>query len=349
MQNIAGAREFESLLNEPVIAADLLEFLTPPIHFAHSTFENFRPDVHHPSQLEAVHLLKRFVRMGPSEPRSFFNALLGRGKARVGRGIYLDGGFGVGKTHLLAAAFHAYEGQKAYLTFQELMFLVGLQRLDVTMSSLANYHLLALDEFELDDPANTRIASTLLGGLMNRGVHVITTSNTPPGSLGKDRFSTEDFKRELTQLSERFIQVRIDGEDYRQTHHPDDHTPQTWLNPDIAGAIEYFNGQSEAHLHLSFAELREQLASAHPIRVRKALERFDSLSISDLVAFSHPHDALRFVYFMDKVYDSDIKLMISSKLQPGELFPQSLTIGGDKKKYLRTVSRLTELTHTRSN
>jgi len=349
LQNIAGAREFELLLNESVTAGDLLKFLTPPTHFSHSTFENFRPDIHHPSQLEAVHLLQRFVRQGPAQPRSFFNTLVGRAKPTAGRGVYLDGGFGVGKTHLLAAAYHAYEGRKAYLTFQELMFLVGLQRLDVTMSSLANYHLLAIDEFELDDPANTRIASTLLGGLMNLGVYVITTSNTPPGSLGKDRFSTGDFKRELTQLSERFIQVRIDGEDYRHTHHADDHTPQTWLRPEAAQALERFNGNSAQHLRLNFDELQQQLASAHPIRVRKAIEIFDALTISNLSAFTHPHDALRFVYFIDKVYDSDIQLMITSLLQPDELFPRSLTTGGDNKKYLRTVSRLTELTHTKSN
>ena len=39
--------------------------------------------------------------------------------------LYLDGGFGVGKTHLLAAAYHAADVPRAYLSFQEMTYAVG--------------------------------------------------------------------------------------------------------------------------------------------------------------------------------------------------------------------------------
>ena len=52
--------------------------------------------------------------------------LFGGGSAPAGpMGLYLDGGFGVGKTHLLASTWHAAPGPKAYGTFVELTHLVG--------------------------------------------------------------------------------------------------------------------------------------------------------------------------------------------------------------------------------
>lgn len=332
------------MLNEPVNAEDLLASLAPPKHFAASSFDTYRLDPEFPSQLRVLEVLRSFV-AGDVSP-GFFQRMFGQrifGSVTPGRGIYLDGGFGVGKTHLLAAAFHAFEGKKAYLTFQELMFLVGLQRLDKTLESLSEYRLLALDEFELDDPANTRIASTLIGSLMNRGVDIITTSNTPPGSLGRDRFSTEDFKRELSGLAERFSDVEIDGNDYRQMVVSSTQI-SSWFKPD-APPTEIESHIKAHHLSLTFASLRKLLGSAHPIRIRKAIAQFESLLITDLTSFDHPHDALRFVYFIDKVYDCDIKLTTTSFLTPKEMFPESIVTGGDKKKYMRTESRLLELTN----
>jgi cell division protein ZapE len=40
-------------------------------------------------------------------------------------GVYLDGGYGVGKTHLLASLWPASPAPKAYCTFVELAHLVG--------------------------------------------------------------------------------------------------------------------------------------------------------------------------------------------------------------------------------
>jgi cell division protein ZapE len=343
LEHISGAEEFELLLHEPVSASDLLNSLIPPHHFLLSTFDNYRVDERFPAQSAAVDILKQAV--ASKSAKSFLQRFFQSPNATPGHGVYLDGGFGVGKTHLLAAAFHAFEGRKAYLTFQELMFLVGLQRLDVTLRSLSTYRLLALDEFELDDPANTRIASTLLSGLMANGVDVITTSNTPPGALGRERFSTDDFKRELSALAEKFRNVEVDGEDYRQLHQLSKPTSRSWFKPDDPPA-EIDDHILAHHLSLSFEALRSLLASAHPIRIRKAIGQFQSLLVTDLDAFQHPHDALRFVYFIDKVYDCDIRLIVTSLLEPIELFVDMFVIGGDKKKYLRTVSRLVELTHS---
>jgi cell division protein ZapE len=77
-----------------------------------------------------------------------------------GVGLYLDGGFGVGKTHLLAAAYRALPDDavhpKAFATFMELTQLAGVFGFVECIELLADYTLLCIDEFELDDPETPR-------------------------------------------------------------------------------------------------------------------------------------------------------------------------------------------------
>ncbi len=104
---------------------------------------------------------------------------------------------------------------KAYGTFVELTHLVGALGFGGTVDALSGHRLLAIDEFELDDPGDTVLVSTLLGRLVEAGTKVAATSNTLPGALGEGRFATQDFLREIQGLSARFAPVRVDGEDYR--------------------------------------------------------------------------------------------------------------------------------------
>ena len=133
----------------------------------------------------------------------------------TGRGLYLDGGFGVGKTHLLASLWHEAEGPKLFATFVELTHLVGALGFADAVDGSAAYRLLCIDEFELDDPGDTVLVSTLLGRLVAAGVRVAATSNTLPDALGEGRFAADDFLREIQALAAQFDVVRIDGPDYR--------------------------------------------------------------------------------------------------------------------------------------
>ena len=86
----------------------MLSQLVPPREFTKSRFENYLPNPDYPSQAQAVVVAKEFVK--PSALKSMFS----RTKTQALAGIYLDGGFGVGKTHLLAAIWHEYKGPKAF-------------------------------------------------------------------------------------------------------------------------------------------------------------------------------------------------------------------------------------------
>lgn len=97
--------------------------LSPAPRFAGKTFEQFVPQ--HPSQAQALSEVKTFLEnLTSAKSRSWPWR-----KMPEGKGLYLDGGYGVGKTHLLAAAYAACRidvQRKAYLSFSDLVHAIGL-------------------------------------------------------------------------------------------------------------------------------------------------------------------------------------------------------------------------------
>ena len=187
--------------------------LVPSARFGDVRFETYRPNPEYPSQAQARDDLREFV--AGARPRSGGWSLFRRARPE-GRGLYLDGGFGVGKTHLLASAYHASEGTRALMSFQDLMYLIGALGMTRAIDTFRGHDLLLIDEFELDDPGNTHMANTFLGALMPGGTSVVATSNTEPGALGQGRFNAGDFQRQIQGIASRFSPHRVEGPDFRQ-------------------------------------------------------------------------------------------------------------------------------------
>ncbi|HEU0054077.1 MAG TPA: hypothetical protein VFQ39_12915, partial [Longimicrobium sp.] len=83
--------------------AELVAGFVPPPRFAAKRFDDYAPDPRHPSQAGALARLRAISAELAGETRGLGGLLRGLGRRRGGSGVYLDGGFGVGKTHLLAA------------------------------------------------------------------------------------------------------------------------------------------------------------------------------------------------------------------------------------------------------
>ena len=98
--------------NPEVSGAEMVASLTPPPQFHNATFDTYRADAAYPSQQESKDQLMQFSGLAPSgsaEKSGKRPGLFSR-KPKVREqppGVYLDGGFGVGKTHLLASIYHA--------------------------------------------------------------------------------------------------------------------------------------------------------------------------------------------------------------------------------------------------
>ncbi|MPY77488.1 MAG: cell division protein ZapE [Actinophytocola sp.] len=322
----------------PELAADeLVAALVPPPRFDVVRFDTYVPNPDEPSQAAAVAEGTAFAERvgGGTGKRGPLRSLFRGSAADTTRGLYFDGGFGVGKTHLLASLWHAVPGPKAYGTFVELTNLVGALGFAEAVRRLSGHRLLAIDEFELDDPGDTMLVTRLLQELMATGVHVAATSNTLPDKLGEGRFAAEDFLREIHALSARFDVVRVDGPDYRHRGLPD--APEPVSDEELTASA----AREGATLD-DFDALCEHLAGLHPSKYGTLVDGVSAVHLRDVTVAQDQSVALRLVAFADRLYDRAIPVVTSGK-PLSELFTDEMLHGGYRKKYLRAISRLTAL------
>ncbi len=311
----------------------LLAECVPPPRFAPVRFSTYEPDPAEPSQAEALAVLRERA-AGLAQPRrkkSWWRRETPAGPA----GIYLDGGFGVGKTHLLASLWHESSGPKLYCTFVELTNLVGALGMRRAVEELSSYRLICVDEFELDDPGDTVLVARLLGQLVAAGVQLAATSNTLPDKLGEGRFQASDFLREIQGLAAHFDVRRIDGQDYRHRGLPVAPRPLTDAEVERRTTAA---GASRDH----FVDLYRHLAQLHPSRYGALLDDVTQVGIVDVRELDDENGALRMVVLADRMYDRDIPLLHSG-VPLDRMFGAAMLKGGYRKKYLRALSRLIAL------
>jgi cell division protein ZapE len=327
-----------------ITGAEIAAELVPPRQFESATFESYRPDADFESQALTLEKLRAFAGgWGPSKPRGLFSRAKRAPAAKPG--VYLDGGFGVGKTHLLASLWHAVPGPKAFGTFVEYTNLVGALSFRKTVDALSHYKLVCIDEFELDDPGDTVLMSRLMRELADAGVKLAATSNTLPGSLGDGRFAAVDFAREIQVLADQFDVVRIDGEDFRHRGLPA--APSPLRNDDLTHHMHAeFDGKTVARDE--FSTLINHLAGVHPSRYRQLLEGIEGVVWKNVHTITEQAVALRFVVLADRLYDKDVPILASG-VPFDQLFTEEMMTGGYMKKYFRAVSRLTALAREGQN
>lgn len=333
-----------------VTAEELLEGFHPSYRFGEVSFDTYIPDPAHPSQAQAVQRLRDFAASmgetgGAGGSGGFLSGLFG-GKKKPARGggqpngIYLDGGFGVGKTHLLASLWHAAPGPKAFGTFVEYTNLVGALSFRRTVDILKQYRLVCIDEFELDDPGDTVLMSRLMRELADAGVKLAATSNTLPGSLGEGRFAAVDFKREIQVLSEQFEVLKVDGEDYR--HRGLAKAPEPLTDDELLPTVARNFPEARVISEDRFSDLTANLSRVHPSRYRELVKDIDVMVLHDVETITEQAMALRFVVLADRLYDKDVPV-VASGTAFDQLFTEEMMNGGYMKKYFRTVSRMTAL------
>jgi len=317
--------------------AEIAASLVPPRQFSDATLENYRPDPDYPSQAEAVAKVRAFVAAWNGSGGGLFSR---RKAPETKPGLYLDGGFGVGKTHLLAALWKLAPGRKYFGTFIEYTALVGALGYAATVKLLKGASLLAIDEFELDDPGDTMIMSRLLGELTASGTRIAATSNTPPNALGEGRFAASDFLREIQGLANRFEIVRIDGLDYRRREIEGHALPLDDAEFDSALSDAAAAGSVTAD---DFDRVLKHLSTVHPSRYVKLVDGLDAVGLRGVHTLTDQADALRFVALVDRLYDDQVRILATGTPLDA-VFGDEMLAGGYRKKYLRAVSRLIALT-----
>ena len=154
----------------------LVAQLIPPPTFADVSFDTYRPDPAEPSQAAAVQSCRQFCAQAAVR-RAGKKKLFGKREVLPGVGLYLDGGFGVGKTHLLASTYYTLsalgEAPTAFATFGELTQLAGVFGYNECIDLLAEYVVVCIDE-----------ASTCSATMVTTSE---STERKPPSTVTVDR------------------------------------------------------------------------------------------------------------------------------------------------------------------
>jgi len=301
----------------------------PPPRFGRVSFTSYRPG--HPTQAAALATVQTFA----GEPLAQRRWPWRRERSRGATGLYLDGGFGVGKTHLMAAAWHDSPlRRKVYLSFAELVAAIGVLGMRTAVATMGEEELYCIDEFELDDPGNTLIVKTFLAHIFARGARVITTSNTAPHAQGAGRFDAASFKREIQSVAAHFRVVAIDGPDHRATLPPAQ--PSTPAD-NRASALPPEAVESD------WATLHAALTRIHPVRYGAWVRQAPLWAIHGMTSIPDQQSALRFVHLVDKLYDQAVPLHLPGLGSVEALFDPHYAFGAYAKKHDRARSRIVEL------
>ena len=213
-------------------------------------------------------------------------------------GVYLDGGFGVGKTHLLAALWHVSEGPKAFGTFVEYTNLVGALGFTAAVEAFSAYRTHLYRRVRTRRPGDTVLMSTFLGNVVERGVRVAATSNTLPDRLGRGDSprTTSSGRSRVSHRTSNWCVSRGPTTDIAGKWRPalpsnppnsndwptSRRTRPTTPSP-TAGPLTY-----------------------HPsLAVRPLVADLELLCLADVRRLTDQADALRLVVLVDRLYDAD--------------------------------------------
>jgi cell division protein ZapE len=328
-----------------------------------------------PAQQRAVDALERCEREWADYKARRSNAvtkLLVR--PPIPRGVYMWGGVGRGKSFLMDCFFQAVPlTRKTRLHFHEFMREVHreLQDLKGTVNPLdelgkriaRRFRLICFDEFHVADVTDAMILHRLLESMFANRVSIVTTSNFHPDGLYPNGLHRDRILPAIELLKSKLEVINVDaGTDYRQQTLAQIDMIHTPLGDAAEAALERaFEQLREARdedplLHIEHRELRAKRRAGGvvwfdfrtlcggPRSQNDYLElasRFHTLLLSNVPQMPPrlASEARRFTWLVDVLYDRRVKLMMSTAVEPEQLY----TEGPLAHEFPRTVSRLHEM------
>ena len=291
------------------------------------------------------------------------------------RGLYVWGGVGRGKTHLVDLFFRAPRlDSKLRLHFHRFMQLVHeeLNALSVREDPLRvvaariaeRARLLCLDEFYVSDITDAMILDRLLAGLFENGVTLVATSNIEPSRLYADGLQRERFLPAIALIESNTRVIGLDGDtDYRLRTLGRARTWYAPLGPRAdEGLAECFRALAPDHV-VDGAALTILGRTVPVVRHGGGVAwfEFEALcggprSVADYIEIARDFHTVvlggvpvlddgrrdpvrRFIHLVDEFYDRNVNLVVAAETSPDGLYRgRRLT-----EPFQRTLSRLVEM------
>ena len=300
--------------------------------------------------------------------------LMGR-PAAPERGLYIWGGVGRGKTHLVDTFYDSLALERKlrvhFHRFMQRLHAALTQHsgaknpLEVVADDIADEALvLCFDEFFVSDIGDAMILGGLIDALFRRGVTLVTTSNIPPQELYRDGLQRSRFLPAIALLEQHLTVTHLEAAtDYRFRtlqradlwHVPHDRTAAEALSAYFSSLTGREAGDprsvdiNQRPLTLladapgvawaTFSTLCEEPRSA--VDYVEMAREYHTVLIEQIPLLGRDKEdaARRFINLVDEFYDRNVKLIATAAEAPEALYDGSRL----RFEFDRTVSRLQEM------
>ena len=302
----------------------------------------------------------------------------GRASDEPVRGLYVWGGVGRGKTHLVDLFCRASGlDSKLRIHFHRFMQLVHGELnalpdredpLGIVAARLAKRaRVLCFDEFHVSDITDAMILGRLLAGLFEHGTTLVATSNIEPSRLYAGGLQRERFLPAIELLERHTKVVRLEsGADYRLRALEQARTWYAPLGPDAdRGLAECFRALAPEDV-VDGGDLTILGRSVPSVRHADGIAWFGfetlcggSRSVADYIEIARDFHSVmlsgvpvlddnrrdparRFIHLVDELYERNVNLIVSAAALPDGLYRGRRLA----EPFERTRSRLVEMQST---